>query len=103
MAKPDKDKYDTRDKKQHNLQQLIKHPCPVLATLYELIVAKIKLVVVVSVVHAWPHLAILRPFLFGRSKGVPGLIYFTGTQLVAARFHACSTCVDTFRVDNHKG
>ena len=26
---PDKDKYDTRDKKQHNLQQLIKLPGPV--------------------------------------------------------------------------
>ena len=28
LAKPDKDKYDTRDKKQHNLQQLIKQPGP---------------------------------------------------------------------------
>ena len=27
-AKPDKDKYNTRDKKQHNLQQLIKQPGP---------------------------------------------------------------------------
>ena len=28
LAKPDKDKYSTRDKKQHNLQQLIKQPGP---------------------------------------------------------------------------
>ena len=28
LAKPDKDKYDTRDKKQHNLQQFIKQPGP---------------------------------------------------------------------------
>ena len=28
LAKRDKDKYDTRDKKQHNLQQFIKRPGP---------------------------------------------------------------------------
>ena len=28
LAKPDKDKYDTHDKKQHNLQKLIKQPGP---------------------------------------------------------------------------
>ena len=28
LAKPDRDKYDNRNKKQHNLQQLIKQPGP---------------------------------------------------------------------------